>query len=258
VARYSQLRKVGLKVSQRLVETLSKSVLNEGGRDLGILQNNQLVFDTEDQVAVLMDYCIHDIRHQAGNAIDRFLAVSPPPPGSDEFVFLQAMQQARYSVFTIESIEPGVGINVRDLLSDETLFLFDMGLSRSGQIGLVPAARVIIPGGIGMTTGTGLPIGVLTTEERAKLLQGVKSVLPGQDLRNLSLAQASRLTAMLIQSCLKKGAAKHVRYADVESGKVPMNSKTRGSLPPKEHLGRNSPCPCGSGRKFKVCCGRRR
>ncbi|RKY68261.1 MAG: hypothetical protein DRP97_06500 [Candidatus Latescibacterota bacterium] len=24
------------------------------------------------------------------------------------------------------------------------------------------------------------------------------------------------------------------------------------------HVGRNDPCPCGSGRKFKHCCGRRR
>ncbi|CAN5182737.1 hypothetical protein BH10PLA2_BH10PLA2_03660 [soil metagenome] len=232
--------------------------MNQGGRDLGILQNNQLVFDTEDQVAVLLDYCIHDIRQQTGNAIDRYLAVSPPPPGSDELVLIRALQQARYSIFTIESIEPGVGINVRDLLSDETHFLFDLGLSRSAKIGLVLAARVIAPEGIGMTTGTGLPIGVLTTEERSKLLKNVQTALPGQDLRNISLEQASRLTAMLIQSCLKRGAAKHIRYADVETGKVSGSSQSTRSLPPKQHLGRNSPCPCGSGRKFKVCCGRPR
>lgn len=31
----------------------------------------------------------------------------------------------------------------------------------------------------------------------------------------------------------------------------PVESKNRG-------LGRNSPCPCGSGRKYKKCCGSRR
>jgi len=25
--------------------------------------------------------------------------------------------------------------------------------------------------------------------------------------------------------------------------------------PDMEHIGRNAPCPCGSGQKFKKCCG---
>jgi uncharacterized protein YecA (UPF0149 family) len=27
------------------------------------------------------------------------------------------------------------------------------------------------------------------------------------------------------------------------------------AAPPKPKVGRNAPCPCGSGRKFKQCCG---
>lgn len=26
--------------------------------------------------------------------------------------------------------------------------------------------------------------------------------------------------------------------------------------PPKKKIGRNDPCPCGSGKKYKKCCGR--
>jgi uncharacterized protein YecA (UPF0149 family) len=32
-----------------------------------------------------------------------------------------------------------------------------------------------------------------------------------------------------------------------------MQRMSMGQAPP----GRNDPCPCGSGRKFKKCCGRR-
>lgn len=32
------------------------------------------------------------------------------------------------------------------------------------------------------------------------------------------------------------------------------SSSIRGSRAPKRSIGRNDPCPCGSGRKFKVCC----
>src|SRR5262249_51022275 len=92
LARYQHLRQVGLQLNNRLVQTLSRNVLDEGGQRLGILQKNVLTLDSEDEVAVLMDYCIHDVRPQGANAIERYLAESPPPPDSDEMLLLQALQ----------------------------------------------------------------------------------------------------------------------------------------------------------------------
>jgi hypothetical protein len=151
--RYKQLRQVGLHLNNRLVETLSKSVLDEGGKALGILKDNVLVFDSEDEMAVLMDYCLHDVRRQGLNAIERYLAESPPPPGSDEMVVLEAKRQARYSLFTVEAIEPGVGVLVRDLLRDESLFLVDIGFSTTATPGATLAARVMPMEGMIATTG---------------------------------------------------------------------------------------------------------
>ncbi|MGH6629209.1 MAG: SEC-C metal-binding domain-containing protein [Burkholderiales bacterium] len=31
---------------------------------------------------------------------------------------------------------------------------------------------------------------------------------------------------------------------------------TQAALHPAQKPGRNDPCPCGSGKKFKTCCGR--
>ena len=47
-------------------------------------------------------------------------------------------------------------------------------------------------------------------------------------------------------------------------GEQPMVYSGGGSPPPKKKpvrkaqkkVGRNAPCPCGSGKKFKHCCGR--
>jgi preprotein translocase subunit SecA len=36
---------------------------------------------------------------------------------------------------------------------------------------------------------------------------------------------------------------------------VQTNSGTSGGAADFEHVGRNDPCPCGSGRKFKRCHG---
>jgi uncharacterized protein len=41
------------------------------------------------------------------------------------------------------------------------------------------------------------------------------------------------------------------RHADYEAVRAEMTVRREG---PK--VGRNDPCPCGSGRKFKHCCGK--
>ncbi|MBN1621469.1 MAG: preprotein translocase subunit SecA [Endomicrobiales bacterium] len=37
---------------------------------------------------------------------------------------------------------------------------------------------------------------------------------------------------------------------------VPSNKKTDESVGPPKKIGRNDPCPCGSGKKYKKCCGK--
>jgi uncharacterized protein YecA (UPF0149 family) len=59
-----------------------------------------------------------------------------------------------------------------------------------------------------------------------------------------------RLLGKLIK--LKKLIARNVR--DWHPGAVVSATVTRGSQP----VGRNAPCPCGSGKKFKLCCLRKR
>ena len=253
LARYQHLRRVGLELNNRLVETLPRSVLDEGGQKLGILKRNVLSLDTEDEIALLMDYCLHDVRQRGVNAVERYLAESPPPPGSDERILLEALQQARFSLFAVEGVEPGVGAQVRDLLGDERLFLVDVGLSRTARAGLILAARVMAPEGIGMTTGAVLPVGVLPPAEQARFLEGLTNLFGGTDLRHLSAEEASELAATVIRISLQQGAAERVRYVEPERADWPR--RRSDALPPARSTGRNDPCPCGSGRKFKRCCG---
>jgi hypothetical protein len=257
VVRYRQLRQVGMKVNHRLVGSLTRDVIDRGAKNLGIFKKNRIELGTEDEVAVLMDYCIHDLRQQNVNAVERLLQASPPKSESDEFVFLHAMRKARYSVFAVEATEPGVGVEFRDLLRDEKLFVVDIGFSRSAVVGLVIATRIVAPEGIAMTTGTGLPVGVLSEVNRANLVQALLAIMPGHDVHQLTVDQTSELNGRIIRTCLEGGAAHRIRYADLESPTQPA-SRGASAPPPKQHLGRNSPCPCGSGKKFKVCCGARR
>ena len=159
LTRYKQLRQVGLELNNKLVRTLSKSEIDEGGKALGILRKNVLVLDTQDQIAVLMDFCLHDVRRGGKNAIESYLANSPPPLDSDEMVLLQAKRQARFGLFMVEAVEPGLGVQVRDLLEGHPIFLVDVGFSNTASPGMLLAARIMKADDIAMTTGAAQPVG---------------------------------------------------------------------------------------------------
>jgi hypothetical protein len=77
MARYQQLRQVGKRVTSDLIKHLAKGDMNAGGEKLGILKRGILVFDDENEMAVLMDFCIHELRRDGLTAIDRLLAAAP-------------------------------------------------------------------------------------------------------------------------------------------------------------------------------------
>jgi hypothetical protein len=258
--RYKRLRHVAVPLNNRLVETVAKDVLDEGGKKLGILKGNTLVLDTEDEIVVLMDYCIHDVRRRGQNAVERYLAESPPAPDSDDMVLLQAMRQARYALLAVEAIERGVGVHVRDLLRDEPLFLTDIGFSTTAQTGAVMASRVMTVDGITMTTGAALPAGVLSPAQRAAFLDAIKASTGQVQVDNLRPTEASDLAAGIIRHCLRMGAAERIRYEEPGSTGAPgrLAARRPSVQAPPQRVGRNDPCPCGSGRKFKHCCWGRR
>ena len=133
--RYKHLRQVGLQLNDPLVETLSREDLHKGARKLDILRGNTIVLDSEDQSSVLMDFCLHDVRRDGMNAIERYLAESPPPLQSEEMLLLEAKQRSWYSLFEVIGVERGVGVEFRDLLGGQPLFVLDVGLSRLGVRG---------------------------------------------------------------------------------------------------------------------------
>jgi hypothetical protein len=201
-----------------LFRSLPKDVLDEGGTALGLLEGNRLVLGDEAEMAIFMDYCIYSVRRDGRNAVERFLADSPPVPGSEEAALLPAMCAARYSLFAVERVRPGRGIELRDLLRRDPVSLVDLGLSRTASEGLVLASRVIAPPGLAMTTGASLPVDVATLEGVAERLEwrfGAKTVA---GFGRLSPEEEADLAAIIIRACLAAGASSQVTEVDVAAG----------------------------------------
>ena len=248
ISRYKKLRAVGRNLNSKLVRRLSKDVLHEGGKKLGIFRRGALVFNSEDESSVLMDYCLYDVRRKDRSVVEQYLVDSAPDPESDEMVCLRAMQHAIYSLFVVESVVRGLGVTVRDLLSDETILIVDMGFGSTAQPGLVFVSRLLFHEGFAMTGGAALPISVLPEDQREAMTQKMSQAVAPDDDGYFD-------PAPIIRSCLNRGCSSHVQYQEPTERLVGRQRASESICSAKP--GRNAPCPCGSGKKYKQCCMKR-
>ena len=246
------MREVRFRLNNLLVKTIPKKTLEECGRSLGFFRKGVLVFETEDETSVLMDYCLYQPGPDGRNLVAKYLEKSPPPADSDEMVALQAMTHAYYSLFQVIEVERGVGVSVRDVLRGETGFIVDVGFGNTAQRHTMLATRIIPLDDFLMTGGAALPVDTSAGRRIAKELKQANLHPDTFDFKQITPRQEADLAAIIIRACRSAGMTSRISYA--EPGSPAARPMTHG--PEGRHIGRNDPCPCGSGKKFKVCCGR--
>lgn len=197
--RYQGLRATSRDLNHRLVKKLTKAVIDEGGRKLGLLKRGTLVLNTEDELSVLMDYCIYNVRKKGRTTLESFQPALDP--GSDEAICLAAMRQAFYSIFIIEAISDRTVLTIRNALNNERLLLIDLGLAATATIGGALASRVLPFDEFVATGGAALPIPAPSPQRLERLLK-------------LDRPQGNAFTdpAPLIKTLLRSGASDYVRY----------------------------------------------
>jgi hypothetical protein len=268
VPRYKRLRQVGRELNNRLVETLSGEAIDRTAKRLGLWQDGTLVFETQDETHVLMDHAIHAYFEDDRNAVDRYVEAHPPEPGSDEAVVLEAARRAFFAIPKVEDVVPGVGVWARDLLRDVRFLLVDLGFSQSAAEGDVLATRLLAFEDFVMTSGAALPGG-------AECLRGVIDCLEGLELESgadgllcPTRQEEAEVGLEITRIFLEEHASSHMGYQDVGEAVAPASGPQDSPAPrpprpepmvgARQKIGRNDPCPCGSGRKYKKCCMRTR
>lgn len=90
---------------------------------------------------------------------------------------------------------------------------------------------------------------VLTIFESRQVFEEVNSQIAADESEPVGFSE--RLRDMLAQLPRSMGS-----YASLGNAIYQALAERNGSQPTRsEKIGRNEPCPCGSGRKFKKCCG---
>ena len=246
--RYKRMRAASLEINRDLTPVCMTSI-ERAARDLGVWSNGTIVMDDIDDSAVLMDYAIHDCREDGRNAVQRYAAMNSPAPGSDAEAVLEATKQAFFSVFQVTEVIEGIGVRVKDILRAREHLLADVGFSQSAVPDVVLASRTLPFEDFIMTTGAALPVEPQVLVKIREFLH--ERGLLNEDMANLPAERWSEIARMVIRACLTGERETRVIYRDVEDS-LGGSYVPDGSASP----GRNEPCPCGSGRKYKKCCGR--
>jgi len=250
VDRYKTFRTISRELQNRaLTKYVSKRGFEECGEKLGILRDNVLVFDDMDQATVLMDYCIYDYREQGGNAVARYIADSELDPDSDEYTVVKAMSESFYTLVQVEDVLPGVGVRVNDLMNDRQYLLTDIGFSTTASRGIVLATRILPFYDFVMASGAALPVDPDALREIFDFASQHFAADDGKYF-TMDMQQRTDFTAAVIRICLEQDSSDRIEYQDIEDQPAtrPLHKVTC--------IGRNDPCPCGSGKKYERCCGR--
>ncbi len=249
--QYQRLRKIWFHLNNLLVKTIPRNTLEECGRILGLFQNGTLVFDSEAEMSLLMDYCLNSPQSDGRNLVASYLETSPPPAQSEEMHALQAMTRAYYSLFQVTEVVRGIGVSVQDVFRKETGFIADIGFGNSAKPNLMLATRIIPLEDFLTTGGAALPIDASAFTRIIKRMNQTVFKPEKFDFRRITPQQEAELAALIIRECRSIGMTSHIAYAEPDGTTQLPSGGSRS-----RRVGRNEPCPCVSGKKLKMCCGR--
>lgn len=202
-----------------------------------------------------MDYCLYEMRSRGRTAIDRLLIAHPPVDDSPQAYVLKAMQAARFSVFAVESTEPGTGAYIADIFTGEPRFVADVGLSSTFRSGVVFCFHALAFEDFSMTSGAMLPMGIFPDDDAGQrdYIDTVAKILRPDEDGKVDVGA-------LLRALIEAGAAESLEFDWAEK-----NARRARRIPRVSPAERNAVrksrekdvCFCGSGKPYKRCCGKR-
>jgi hypothetical protein len=199
---YRKFRALGRSFNPGLIRQLPPAALPESAKKLGLYKAGTLILNQDDEIAVAYDYCLHHHRRVGKNLIDRTLENAPPPADSDEWAYLRALSEARFSVFRIEEILPRRGARLADLVTGESFAIMDLGLASTGMPGTLVAGRLLRFENFAMSAGTLIPMHEQVFETR--IVPVIRKFWPDETTppATLAPAQAAAFEAQVLRIAL--------------------------------------------------------
>lgn len=260
LARYKKLRAAADRLLQRLCNSLPNEFLLEAARQLGRLRNGIVCVDDDGEWTAINEHGLFISARDGVSTVERFLDDASERKDANEVLWLQMLLKSWYSLFLIRRTEPGFGALIVDILSGQERLLVDVNLSLSGPEGHVFAGRMVPLGNCVATTGCGMLVSDDRTvnETRRYVERRFRGAVNWSELEP---TRATEIETFILRNVLAGQNSQFTvasRPGDLSGLFERMQELNSLDAPPRERkkIGRNEPCPCGSGWKYKKCCGR--
>ena len=248
--RYSHLRSESVSLNSEVMKTFDKGTFLRAAEMLGMLQGETIVAALDMGAALIPEFAMYGVFAGGENVLQRFHRTHPQTDPVRQML-LDAKSQAIFTLAGVVETYPAEhALVVEDLfLNNRRMLLADRSLSANASAGNVLCLRTFQVDKFWMSTGLGLSLGVNTQ------FPALVDYIAASDLTNMRTDPDSQdfihgsYAATVIKTVLAR-FSKGSEFADdmpEENNDLPLQS---------ERLERNAPCPCGSGKKYKKCCGR--
>jgi hypothetical protein len=196
IERYQAFQHARENLKRALLKNLHKKTVERCAKELGLWEKGRISLADEAELPVLIDFALHS-RRQDGHTICENARQSPPPElGAQEVAVLGAAVQSRYSLISVDSIVPNLGMNVRDILFNDGFFLADRLLDQlAAPVGSVFATRIYFLPNFALTAGSPIVIRPMIFK---RMVEGVAQIFGRFPLQELSLDERIRLEAFMI------------------------------------------------------------
>lgn len=209
LTRYRHLRAISTRHHTEAMNFFSRPALLEQARHLGLAVGETLAAESFDELTLAFDLAMYTARPGHSRAIDRYAArAAQLQPGSSELVVLEAMRQARFSVWRVERRHEVVGLVVRDLLRQDEVWLVDEALERSAPEGMVAAMRLCTPDAFAMTCGVIVPV------DRGLIEEVLAEVLPRVRGSPDRVANDRRFATAVYRTAVARGLMAQVGFEE--------------------------------------------
>jgi hypothetical protein len=165
LTRYRRLREISKRHQTEVVRYVPHSALLDQARRIGLAVGKTLVAESMDELTLAFDLALYTAPPGRSRGIERYARSAAVPAGSDDEVVLQAMCQARFSVWQVQRRHKVVGLVVQDLMRENSLWLVDESLEQTAPEGMSVAMRVIMPEAFAMTCGVIVPVDAMLLDE---------------------------------------------------------------------------------------------
>jgi hypothetical protein len=158
LTRYRRLRQISKEHHQAVLDIIAPDVVLGWAKRLDLTQGRTVLLESEHEMTLVEDLAIYLPRLGRSHPLDRYARAAKFASGSDEAIVLEAMRQARFSLWRVERRHETVGLVLRDLLRGGEIRLVDEAMEKNTPLGVEMAARLLSLEQFAMTARIVVPV----------------------------------------------------------------------------------------------------